>query len=320
MKSKIIVILGPTASGKTEWGIKIAKKFSSIGRPPPEADEPVAQASGWNGAEIICADSRTVYKYFNIGTAKPAKKERQGVKHHFLDFVDPRKKIYTAADFQRGALKIIKEIIERERLPIIVGGSALYIYALTRGYKFPGKSDTRLRRELESKTTVELASMLKTIRHSSFDNLDLNNRRRIIRYLEIAKNSKNKIRHSSAHSPLPYQFLKIGIDLPRKKVYQRIDKRTQSWMEEDRLINEVKNLLKKNISKDRIIEFGLGYREAIKYLDSEIKNQKELEERINFCQHNFVRRQMTWFKKDQEIKWCKNLNNAEKLVIDFLQK
>ncbi|MBU2595608.1 tRNA (adenosine(37)-N6)-dimethylallyltransferase MiaA, partial [Patescibacteria group bacterium] len=191
MKNKIIVILGPTASGKTGWGIKLAQKFKG---------------------EIICADSRTVYKYFNLATAKPTKKEMQKVPHHLLDFVDPRKKVYTATDFQRDALKKIKDILKKNRLPIIVGGSALYIYALTRGYRFPGQSDTKLRRELESRSLAELQAIAKKNKKISLNSSDFQNKRRLIRAIEVFENCKFKIKNFRS-SPLPYQFLKIGIDL-----------------------------------------------------------------------------------------------------------
>lgn len=300
---KVVVILGPTASGKTEWGIKLAKKF--------------------NG-EIISADSRTVYKYFNIGSAKPAKNEMQRVKHHLLDFIDPRKKIYTAADFQRDALKKIKEIIKRKKLPLIVGGSALYLYALTRNYQFLGKSDANLRRSLEAKSLVRLQAIANKKR-INLNASDFKNKRRLVRAIEAFKNLKfsrgarSRFAGKIDSTPLPYQFLKIGINLSREKVYKRIDKRTQIWMKDDKLIDEVKGLLKQKISKNKIFEFGLGYREVVKYLVGEIKSRKELIDRINFCQHAYVRRQMAWFKKDKEINWCKNLIDAQKLVNKFLK-
>ncbi|TSC92337.1 MAG: tRNA dimethylallyltransferase [Candidatus Berkelbacteria bacterium Licking1014_96] len=268
--------------------------------------------------EVICADSRTIYKYFDIGTAKPSKKERQGVKHHLLDFVDPQKKVYTVAQFQRDALKTIEDIIKRKKLPIIVGGSALYIYALTRNYQFPGKSDTKLRRELESRSLSELQAIAKRSKKITLNPSDFQNKRRLIRAIEIFRNLKFEIRNSFL-SPLPYYFLKIGVDLPRSQIYERIDRRTQSWMNKG-LVEEVKNLLRRGIPKDRIIEFGLGYREVIKYLDGEIRTKKELVDRINFSQHAFVRRQMTWFRRDKEIQWCNNITNTEKLVSNFLEK
>ncbi|MBU2595302.1 hypothetical protein KJ713_00500, partial [Patescibacteria group bacterium] len=219
---------------------------------------------------------------------------------------------------QRDALKKIKDILKKNRLPIIVGGSALYIYALTRGYRFPGKSDTKLRRELESKSLSQLQVIVKKTKKISLNSSDFQNKRRLIRAIEVFENCKFKIKNFRS-SPLPYQFLKIGIDLPRAEIYKRIDRRTEEWMKKG-LVGEVKNLLKKKISRDRIIEFGLGYREVLNYLDGEIKSQNELINRINFSQHAFVRRQMTWFRRDKEIKWSKKLIDAEKLVIDFLKK
>jgi len=296
MNNKIIIILGPTASGKTGWGIEIAKKL--------------------NG-EVVCADSRTVYKYFDIATAKPEKKEMQGVKHHLLNFVNPKTKVYTVADFQCDAIKNIKDILKRKKVPIIVGGSALYIYSLIRGYKFKGKGNNRVRREFEGKSLDELQAMVKKIKNISLNSSDFKNKRRLIRAIEVDKNCKlnNK---KIFFSPLPYPFLKIGIDKPREEIYRRIDKRTEVWMKNNKLIKEVKKLLNKKIPKQRIIEFGLGYREVIKYFDGEIKTSKELAERINFCQHAYVRRQMTWFRHDKEIVWCKNIKKAKSEINKFL--
>jgi len=304
---KLIVILGPTASGKTEWGIKLAKKF--------------------NG-EVICADSRTVYKYLNIATAKPKGRNYgrnveknlgcrnvQRVSHYLLDFIDP-KKIYTVADFQRDANKAIELIFSQGKQPIVVGGSALYIYALTEGYKFPGKSDRKLRRELELKSLVELQAIVKKYKKTFLNSSDFQNKRRLIRAIEVNKNYKLKIKNCFS-SPIPYSILKIGIDLPREEVYQRIDKRTNEWMAEG-LIAEVRRLMRIGVSRKRINEFGLGYREVIKYLKGKIKNKDELTERINFTQHAYVRRQMTWFRRDKEIKWLKNIKEAMIIIKKFL--
>lgn len=308
MKNKIIVILGPTASGKTGWGISLAKKF--------------------NG-EVISADSRTVYKYLNIATAKPKgrncgdREERklgcrkvEGIKHYLLDFINPHK-FYTVAEFQDDANQAIKLIIAKGKLPVIVGGSALYIYGLVRGYQFPGQGDPKLRRELEAKTVSELQTMVRRNKKILLNSSDFRNKRRLIRALEISK--KNKLKNKNFHySPIPYSFLKIGIDRPRAEIYNRIDRRTEVWIKEG-LIKEVRRLIKNGISKKRIYEFGLGYREVLKYLSGDINNIEGLLDRVNFSQHTYVRHQMTWFRRDKEIHWCKNLADAEKLVRQFLR-
>lgn len=314
MKNKIIIILGPTASGKTGWGIKIAKKF--------------------NG-EIICADSRTVYKYLNIATAKPKgkncglKEEKelgcrnvQGIKHYLLDFIDP-KKVYTVADFQRDTNKAIELILAKEKQPIMVGGSALYIYALTEGYKFtPATPEEQikvrqLRRELEKMELGQLVELFKDISPKDFQRVDLKNKRRVVRVLEGLLVLRNKKISRRENSPIPYSILKIGIDLPREEVYRRIDKRTDEWMAEG-LIAEVRKLIRIKVNKIRINEFGLGYREVLKYMVGKIKNKNELIERINFSQHAYVRRQMTWFRRDKKIKWLKNIKRAEVIIKKFL--
>jgi tRNA dimethylallyltransferase len=314
MKNKIIVILGPTASGKTEWGISFAKKF--------------------NG-EIVCADSRTVYKYLNIGTAKPKgrkcgiEEEKElgcrnvkGIKHYLLDFIDP-KKVYTVVDFQRDANKAIELILAKEKQPIIVGGSALYIYALTEGYKFTPatpeeqKRVRQLHRELEKMELGQLIELLKGISPKDFRRVDLKNKRRVVRALEGLLVLRNKKISRRENLPIPYSILKIGIELPREEVYQRIDKRTDEWIAEG-LIAESRNLMRIGVNRRRINEFGLGYREVLKYLRGEIKNKDELTEKINFSQHAYVRRQMTWFKRDKKIKWLENIKAAEVIIKKFL--
>lgn len=300
---KVIIILGPTASGKTEWGIKLARKF--------------------NG-EIICADSRTVYKYLDIGTAKPKGNKCKdkgclkvgGVRHYLLDFVEP-KRVYTAANFQGDAFALIHKIKRRGKTPFVVGGSALYLYALTRNYQFAGKSDTKLHRELESKSLAELQAIIKNNKKIKLNRSDFQNKRRLIRAIEV--NKKYKLKNKNFSNPIPYSFLKIGINLSREDVYRRIDGRTEDWVRLG-LIDEVKSLLKMGISRERMREFGLGYREVVKYLNGEIKTKEELIRRINFCQHAYVRRQMTWFRKDKNILWCGDIQNAENKIRQFLVK
>lgn len=314
MKNKIIVILGPTASGKTSFGISLAKKF--------------------NG-EIICADSRTVYKYLDIGTAKPKgrkcgiKEEKelgcrnvQRIKHYLLDFIDP-KKVYTVADFQRDANRVIELILAKGKQPIIVGGSALYIYALTKGYKFtPATPEEQirvrqLRRELEKMELDQLSELLKGISPKDFQRVDLKNKRRVVRALEGLLVLRNKKISRRENSTIPYSILKIGIDIEREELYKRIDKRTDEWIAEG-IINEVRKLIRIGVNKKRINEFGLGYREVLKNITGEIKNKDELIERINFSQHAYVRRQMTWFRRDKKIKWLKNIKTAEVIIKEFL--
>ncbi|MCX6811682.1 MAG: tRNA dimethylallyltransferase [Candidatus Berkelbacteria bacterium] len=139
----------------------------------------------------------------------------------------------------------------------------------------------------------------------------------MIRALEGLLVLRNKKISRRENSPIPYPVLKIGIELPRNEVYKRIDKRTKEWMKEG-LISEVNGLIRKGLSKKRINEFGLGYREVLKYLTGKIKNKDELTERINFSQHAYVRRQMTWFRHDKEINWCKNIEEAEAKIKKFL--
>jgi tRNA dimethylallyltransferase len=306
--------LGPTASGKTRWGISLAKKFKG---------------------EVICADSRTVYKYLNIATAKPkgrncgTKEEKnlgcrkvEGIEHYLLDFIEP-KKIYNVADFQRDANRAIKLISAKKKTLFIVGGSALYIYALTYGYNFipataeEQKKMRQIRRELGRMELEELVRLLKEISPRDYKIIDLNNKRRVERALEKVLILKKIKKSPRRKSPIPYSILKIGIERKRAQIYKRIECRTAEWLKEG-LIREVRGLINKKISKSRIDEFGLGYREVLKYIKGKIKNEEELKTKINFCQHAYVRRQMTWFRRDKEINWCENLKNAQVIIKKFL--
>ncbi len=287
----LIVILGPTASGKSELAIKIAKRF--------------------NG-EIISADSRQVYKGLNIGAGKISKKERQDILHHLLDIVSP-KQTFTVAQYQKLAKKAVKKILKRSKLPIICGGTGFYIDSLIYDYKLPAvPPHSKLRKQLEKKSTEELFYRLKKLDPRRAGNIDRRNKRRLIRAIEIAKTLGKIPRIKKTPR---YDFLKIGINIPKGKLKNRIFWRVDKMMKLG-LINETKDLLKKH-SVDLPAFDTIGYQEIIDYLQGKIS----LTEAILLIKKNtwqYAKRQMTWFKRDKEIHWIKQEREVYPIIKKFL--
>lgn len=296
MENKLIVILGPTASGKSYLAVKIAKKIK---------------------AEIISADSRQVYKGMDIGTGKITEKEMQGIPHHLLDVALPEKR-FTVSQYQKLAERAISEILKKGKIPILCGGSGFYIQAVIDGIVIPEvRPDYSLRTKLEKLNTQELFAKLKTLDKTRAENIDNNNRRRLIRALEILIKTKKPV-PSLKKNPLSYPFLIIGIQKNKEELKKLIRKRLLKRLKQG-MIKEVENLHKSGISWQRMEEFGLEYRLIAKYLQNRI-NYKEMIELIQKESEQFSKRQMTWFKKDKRINWIKNYSEAEKLIKRFLEK
>ncbi|MBM3258069.1 MAG: tRNA (adenosine(37)-N6)-dimethylallyltransferase MiaA [Candidatus Nealsonbacteria bacterium] len=296
MGNKLIVILGPTASGKSYLAVKIAKKIK---------------------AEIISADSRQVYKGMDIGTGKITEKEMQGIPHHLLDVALPEKR-FTVSQYQKLAERAISEILKKGKIPILCGGSGFYIQAVIDGIVIPEvRPDYSLRTKLEKLNTQELFAKLKTLDKTRAENIDNNNRRRLIRALEILIKTKKPV-PSLKKNPLSYPFLIIGIQKNKEELKKLIRKRLLKRLKQG-MIKEVENLHKSGISWQRMEEFGLEYRLAAQYLQNRI-NYKEMIELIQKESEQFSKRQMTWFKKDKRINWIKNYSEAEKLIKRFLEK
>lgn len=290
---KLIVILGPTASGKSELAIKLAKKF--------------------NG-EIISADSRQVYKGLNIGTAKVTKKEMEGIPHYLLDVASPKRK-FTVAQYRKLALKAIEKIFKKGKIPILCGGSGFYIQSVVDGIIFPEvPPDWKLRKKLEKKSPKELYQILKKLDPKRAKTIEKENPRRLIRAIEIAKKI-GKV-PPLKFNPLPYPVLILGIKKPMVEIKERIKKRFFQWLKEG-LIKEVKKLKRMGLSFKAIEDFGLEYYWIAKYLKGEISKKEMIERSIKEIQ-DYAKRQMTWFKKDQRIHWIKNQKEAEKLIKEFL--
>ena len=294
-KNKLIVILGPTAVGKSKLAIKLAKKF---------------------GGEVISADSRAVYKGMDIGTAKVTKKEMKGILHYLLDVASP-KKHFTVAQYKRLAQKAIEKIFKKGKIPILCGGTFFYIQAVVDGIKIPKvPPDWKLRKKLEKKSAKELYQILKKLDSKRAKTIDKENKRRLIRAIEIAK-KLGKV-PPLKKEPLSYSVLMIGIKKPWKELKKKIEKRFFNWLKRG-LIKEVKNLRKKGISLKRIEDFGMHYRAISQYLQGKISKEEMIKKSIKEIE-KYAKKQMRWFKKDKRIKWVKNYREAEKLVKNFIKK
>ncbi len=293
-KAKIIVVLGPTAAGKSDLAVELAGKF--------------------NG-EIISADSRQVYKGMDIGTGKITRKEMEGIPHHLLDVASPRKK-FSVAQYRKLALESIKRILKKGKVPFVVGGTAFYIYALIDGILIPEvKPDWKLRKNLEKKTSKELFSRLKKLDPERAKNIEKENKRRLIRALEIVIKSKRPV-PKIKKDPVPYPVLILGVKKDRKEIKNLIRKRLSKRLKKG-MLSEVKKL-KKSLSWKRLEEFGLEYRYLARYLQGKTDYLKMTEKLQKEIEH-FSKRQMTWFKKDRRIRWIENRRQAERLVKNFLK-
>jgi len=301
--NKLIVILGPTASGKTELAIKLAKFF--------------------NG-EIVNADSRQVYRGLDIGTNKPyfpdlirrrKIREINSIPHYLIDVVKPDQN-FTVADFKKRAIKIIKDIQRRKKIPFLVGGTGLYIQVIIDNLEIPKvKPDRILRNKLSVRSNKWLFEKIKKLDPITAKNIDPNNKRRLIRALEVCLKTKKPFSFLRKRGEPLFESLQIGIRLPRKILYQRINQRLDKMIKNG-LVNEVKRLLKK-YSPNLSSMSGIGYKEIISYLSGKINLKKAIEEIKKNTRH-FARRQMTWFRRDKRIIWVKNYQEAKKIVSNFL--
>ncbi len=307
MKHKILVILGSTATGKSDLAVKIATHLRQ----------------GYGGrrkikAEIISADSRQVYKGLDIGTGKITKKERRSIPHHMLDVVSP-KKVFTVSDWQKQTKEIILSIINRGKLPIICGGTGFYIQSIVSGLILPEvPPNLNLRKKLEEKPVEELFLILKRLDPKRAKDIDRRNPVRLIRAIEIATALGSVPTPRQARGKSSYEFLQIGLTLPDKelkeKIYDRVIYRLKKGM-----IKEAENLHENGLSWKRMRTLGLEYRCLADYLEKK-SLKTELLRQIDKEDRDYAKRQMTWFKRDKNIKWFKpsEIQKIEKEIHKFL--
>ena len=305
IKPKLVVILGPTASGKTDLAIKLAKKF--------------------NG-EIVSADSRQVYKEMNIATAKPLQNQKSkiknqkylvnGVPHYLVDIIYPDKE-FNVVIYKKLAQKAIKDIQKRGKLPFLVGGTGLYIWAVIDNLKFPKvRPQKKLRKELEKKSKKELFQIYKKLDPKGAKFIDKENKRRLIRAIEVCKvTGKSFWEQRKKGKPL-FDVLQIGIKLEKEKLKKRIEKR----------INKMFKLGLEKEAKKLFEKYGeipplqtIGYQEFKDFFEGKI-TKKEVKEKIILHTLQFARRQITWFKRDKRIHWISEDKEAENLIQKFLSK
>jgi tRNA dimethylallyltransferase len=297
----LIVILGPTASGKSGLGITLAQRFHG---------------------EIVSADSRQVYRGLDIGTAKVTPEERALVPHYLLDVADPHE-VYTVAQFQRDAIDAINDILAHGRQPFLVGGSPHYIQAVVDHLDIPQvPPQPELRAQLEARPLPELLALLEELDPQSAATIDRNNPRRVLRALEVCITSGKPFSEQRGTAAPLYRSLLLGIHWPRQVLYSRIDARVDERMQQG-MVQEVQGLLERGVTHERLEALGLEYRFVSRWLRGEFASEPQMVERLKYAIHDFTRRQLTWFRKDQRIVWVEGGNameqEAEGIVEEFLK-
>lgn len=282
MKKKIIVIVGPTAIGKTEYSIKIAKKYRT---------------------EIISCDSRQFYKELKIGTAPPNDKQLKEVKHHFIHNLSIHDN-YSAGAFEKDAIKKIQEIHKKKDNIILVGGSGLYVDAVCNGFNIIPTVSKEIRQDInllyENKGIEWLKEKVKNIDPNSFTKQNYNNPQRLLRILEVYYQTKKPLSffHNNKKKEREFIIQKIGLKIEREKLYDKINQRVDKMIKNG-LVKEVTNLIQyKNINALQTV----GYKEIFEFLENKISLENAIE-KIKRNTRRFAKRQITWFKKDQSISW-----------------
>jgi len=283
-RQKILVILGPTAAGKTAVAIHAAKEL---------------------GGEIISADARQIYRYMDIGTAKPNRKELERVCHHFIDLLTPDQN-FNAGEFQKLGRRVIEQIFQRGNVPVVAGGSGLYLRALIDGFFEGPPADSAVReflsRRLEQESPAALLKELRAVDPEAAAKMLPGNTRRIIRALEVYALTGARISELQREKmPERLAAFMVGLNWERKSLYKRIESRVDGMIREG-LIDEVRGLLKRGYSRNLNSLQTVGYAEVIAHLNGEITREKMVE-LIKQNSRRYAKRQLTWFRKEERIEW-----------------
>lgn len=300
---RLLILTGPTCSGKTEYGIHLAKHFDG---------------------EIISADSMQIYKHMNIGTAKPDLNELNQVNHHLIDFVNPFDE-FTVADYRKKAKALITDISNRNKLPIILGGTGLYINSLIYEMDFQNVSpDYSEREKLEEQAKIHgneyLHNILKSLSETAAERIHPNNTKRVIRAIEILRDNDEPLKDFSEDTKLTkdYKILMLGLTFDRATLYDRINKRVFKMME-DGLLDEVKSLISKGLTEKNKSMLGIGYKEFFDYFNGKC----DIFEVIKNIQKNtrrYAKRQLTWFSRYERINWYNRSNIGDDVLFTVLEE
>ena len=304
-RENLLVLLGPTAIGKTDVSINLAKEIKG---------------------EIISADSMQIYKYMDIGSAKVTEEEMQGVEHHLVDILYPDEE-FTVANYKSRAKELITKINNKNKIPIIAGGTGLYINSLVYDLNFTkvaANEDFRSRLEAiaEVKGNEYLHQELAKIDEESSLKISPNDQKRVIRALEIYEVTGKTMSEYNKDFRKPiedYNLVMIGLNMDRTKLYERINLRVDIMIENG-LVDEVRSILSKGYSKDLVSMQGIGYKEVIMYLEDELTLEESIE-LIKKKSRNYAKRQLTWFRRDYRIKWMNldNYSDKESLTKDIIE-
>lgn len=300
-KAKVIVICGPTASGKTALSINLAKQI--------------------NG-EVISADSMQIYKEMDIGTAKPTKQEMENIKHYLIDCVSPDQR-FSVAEYKKEATLAIEEILQKGKVPIIVGGTGLYIDSLVYGIEYNEMQvDLEYREELEKiaeeKGLEYLYNKAKEIDNDAMQKISVNDKKRIFRVLEVYRSTgktKTELEKESRQKDVKYDFKIFAIDMDRQVLYDRINKRVDIMISSG-LVEEVKSIISKYPCMPTAMQ-GLGYKEVVEYLEEKC-TKEEMVEKIKQESRRYAKRQLTWFRRNKNILWLdatKGIDENTKFIL-----
>ncbi len=298
----LILLVGPTAVGKTEIAIQLAERL--------------------NG-EIVSADSRLFYRGMDIGTAKPTREEQARVPHHLIDVANPDE-TWSLAQFQAAAREAIADIHARGKLPFLVGGTGQYVRAVTEGWSPPEvKADERLRDALEKLSEAKgiywLHDRLKSLDPEAAEKMDARNVRRTVRALEVILTTGRKFSAQRGQTDSPYRLITIGLTRPRQELYARVDARIESMFASG-FVDEVRGLLEKGYSPDLPSMTGIGYRECVRVVEGQL-SEEQAKVQMRHDTRVFVRRQANWFKpEDKSIHWFEVQENTVEEILKFLHK